>query len=95
MVFKETLAELVRELARMILEKSINRLEGRGPLRRQVKYRGLGYTRLRKKTKNQYVSTLFGNVCLERFAFRPWDAKHLQEPCIFPLELQLAASQFS
>jgi hypothetical protein len=93
MAFEETMAELVRELGRRIVEKSVNRLEGRVARRERVKYRGLGYTRLRKKTKNRYVSTLFGNVALERSVFRSVDAKQAPEPCIFPLELRLGLTE--
>jgi hypothetical protein len=88
MEFELELSELVRELGRGIVEQAANDLE-KGPQRRQVIYRGLGYRRLRKKTRNQNVSTLFGNICLTRFSYRHWDEKHVREPCIFPLELRL------
>lgn len=88
MEFELALSELVRELGRGIVEQATNKLE-KDSQRRQVIYNGLVYRRLQKKTRNQNVSTLFGNICLTRFGYRYWDAKHVGEPCIFPLELRL------
>ncbi len=87
--FEESLADQVREFARVILEQTINGLERATEPGEEVTYKGLGYTRRRKKTRNQHVSTLFGNVCLKRFGYRCWEAKQVAEPGIFPLELRL------
>ena len=46
------------------------------------------YRRLKKKTRNAHMSTLFGKIVLYRFPYRFW-LKNVKEPCIFPFELQL------
>ncbi len=89
MEFEQMLSSLLRELGRVLLEETVNGLEQVTMENEQVVYEGLGYSRLRKKTPNRYVSTLFGNVCLKRFGYRCWDATHVSEPCIFPLESRL------
>ena len=57
-----------------------------------VMFSGQGYRRLGKKTRNQHVATLFGKVCLWRFPYRFWE-RGVNEPCIFPLELQFGLVQ--
>ncbi len=47
-------------------------------------------SRGRKRSRTAlHVATLFGRVCLKRFAYRCWELKHVREHSIFPLELQL------
>jgi hypothetical protein len=83
------LVRLLREFGRLFLERCLNGLEGDGRLLpHDVIYEGQGYRRLGKKTRNAYVATLFGTICLWRFAYRFWDPL-IKESCIFPLELQL------
>ena len=83
------LVRLLREFGRFLLERLLNEREGDGTfLPHDVIYEGQGYRRLGKKTRNAHVATLFGTICLWRFAYRfgePW----VKESCIFPLELQL------
>lgn len=80
---------LLREFGRVLLEKLFNSLEGDvSELPHDVMFWGQGYRRLGKKTRNQHVATLFGKVCLWRFPYRFWE-RGANEPCIFPLELQL------
>jgi len=84
---------LLREFGRILLETSFNRLEGDGlELPHDVIFQGQGYRRLGKKTRNQHVATLFGTICLWRFPYRFWE-RGANEPCIFPLELQLGLVQ--
>jgi hypothetical protein len=84
---------LLREFGRLLLETLFNSVEGDGSeLPHDVIFSGQGYRRLRKKTRNQHVATLFGKVCLWRFPYRFWE-RGSAEPCIFPLELQLGLVQ--
>jgi hypothetical protein len=84
---------LLREFGRILLETLFNSLEGDGlELPHDVIFRGQGYRRLGKKTRNQHVATLFGKICLWRFPYRFWE-RGANEPCIFPLELQLGLVQ--
>jgi hypothetical protein len=84
---------LLREFGRILLEALFNSLEGDGlELPHDVMFRGQGYRRLGKKTRNQHVATLFGKICLWRFPYRFWE-RGANEPCIFPLELQLGLVQ--
>ena len=84
---------LLREFGRILLETLFNSLEGDGlELPHDVMFRGQGYRRLGKKTRNQHVATLFGKICLWRFPYRFWE-RGANEPCIFPLELQLGLVQ--
>ena len=84
---------LLREFGRVLLEKLFNSLEGDGSeLPHDVMFSGQGYRRLGKKTRNQHVATLFGKVCLWRFPYRFWE-RGVNEPCIFPLELQFGLVQ--
>jgi hypothetical protein len=83
------LCGLLREFGRRFLEACLNQREGAGTLLpHDVMHNGQGYRRLGKKTRNAYVATLFGTICLWRFAYRFWDPQ-IKESCIFPLELQL------
>ena len=83
------LVVLLREFGRVVLEMLLNGREGDGSsLPHDVLYQGQGYRRLGKKTRNAHVATLFGTICLWRFAYRFWEPL-VQESCIFPLELQL------
>jgi hypothetical protein len=87
--FELIVFRLLQELGRILLETSFNRLEGDGlGLPHDVIFQGQGYRRLGKKTRNQHVATLFGKICLWRFPYRFW-GRGANEPCIFPLELQL------
>lgn len=84
---------LLREFGRILLETLLNRLEGDcSELPHDVLFQGQGYRRLGKKTRNQHVATLFGKICLSRFPYRFWE-RGANEPCIFPLELQLGLVQ--
>ena len=83
------LVRLLREFGRLFLERLLNGQEGDGSLLpHDVIYEGQGYRRLGKKTRNAHVATLFGTICLWRFAYRFWEP-WVKESCIFPLELQL------
>jgi hypothetical protein len=91
--FELTVFVLLREFGRILLETLLNSLEGDGSeLPHDVIFRGQGYRRLGKKTRNQHVATLFGKICLWRFPYRFWE-RGANEPCIFPLELQLGLVQ--
>lgn len=89
MRFEQALRTLLLDCGRLLVEAAINGLEAPSQTPHEVEYQGLGYRRLRRKTHNRFVATLFGTVCLCRFGYRYWDAKHVPEPCIFPLELRL------
>jgi len=87
--FELALFVLLRDFGRLLLEVLLNGLEGDGTcLPHDVLYHGQGYRRLGKKTRNAHVATLFGTICLWRFAYRFWEPL-VKECCIFPLELQL------
>jgi hypothetical protein len=87
--FEISLFILLRGFGRQLLELLLNGLEGDGTsLPRNVTYRGQGYRRLNKKTRNRHVATLFGTISLLRFPYRFWH-EFVPEPCIFPLEMQL------
>ena len=91
--FELIVFELLREFGRILLETLFNSLEGDGlELPHDVIFRGQGYRRLVEKTRNQHVATLFGKICLWRFPYRFWE-RGANEPCIFPLELQLGLVQ--
>jgi len=88
-----TLFILLREFGRLFLEQLCNGLEGNvAGLPHDVMYRGEGYRRLGKKTRNQHVATLFGKICLRRTPYRFWD-RDSKQSCLFPLELQLGLVQ--
>ena len=83
------LLRLLRDFGRVLLERLLNEREGDGTLLpHDVIHDGQGYRRRKKKTRNAHVATLFGTICLRRFAYRLWEPGN-KEPCIFPLELQL------
>ena len=86
--FEQELAGSLRELGRQVLEQAVNRMERRG-MQRLVIQHGLIYRCLKRKTRNQHVSTMFGDITVQRFVYRHCDDKHSPEPCIFPLELKL------
>jgi hypothetical protein len=87
--FELQLLRLLREFGRLLLERLLNEQEGDGNLLpHDVICEGQGYRRLGKKTRNAHVATLFGTICLWRFAYRFWEPG-VKESCIFPLELQL------
>jgi hypothetical protein len=87
--FELQLVRLLREFGRLLLERLLNEQEGdESLLPHDVIYEGQGYRRLGKKTRNAHVATLFGTICLWRFAYRFWEP-WVKESCIFPLELQL------
>ena len=87
--FEWQLVRLLREFGRLFLERLLHGREGNGSfLPHDVIYEGQGYRRLGKKTRNAHVATLFGTICLWRFAYRFWEPR-IKESCIFPLELQL------
>lgn len=87
--FELALFVLLRDFGRLLMEVFLNGLEGVGTcLPHDVIYQGQGYRRLGKKTRNAHVATLFGTICLWRFAYRFWEPL-VKECCIFPLELQL------
>lgn len=88
-VWEFALMRLLREFGRLTLELLLNGFEGDGAhLPPHVVYLGQGYRRLKKKTRNAHVSTLFGKIVLYRFPYRFW-LKNVNEPCIFPFELQI------
>lgn len=87
--FERALFALLRDFGRLYLELLLNGWEGDGTLLpHDVLYAGQGYRRLGKKTRNAHVATLFGTICLWRYAYRFWEP-FVKESCIFPLELQL------
>jgi hypothetical protein len=87
--FEWSLFGLVRDLGRDLLERVVNSLEGDGSfLSQQVLYDNQVYRRLGKKTRNAYVATLFGTICVWRFPYRFGD-RQIPQTCIFPLELNL------
>ena len=87
--FELALFALLRDFGRLLIELWLNALEGDGAvLPHDVAYRGQGYRRLGKKTRNAHVATLFGTICLWRFPYRFWEP-FVKESCIFPLELRL------
>jgi hypothetical protein len=87
--FELQLVRLLREFGRVLLERLLNAQEGDGSLLpHDVIYEGQGYRRLGKKTRNAHMATLFGTICLWRFAYRFWEPL-IKDSCIFPLELQL------
>jgi len=89
LTFELSLLNLVREFGRLLLQRCLNGLEDDpAELRDQLIFRGQGYRRLKQKTRNAHVATLFGTVTLHRFPYRSWH-RFVSEPCVFPLELQL------
>ena len=68
-VFEERLAEMLRELGRAIVEQVVNKVET-NQARRTILTHGLIYHRLAKRTRNGHVSTLFGDITVQRFGYR-------------------------
>lgn len=88
--FETQIAEWVRELARQLLQRVLNRLEGEEPqqMPHNLEYAAGGYRRLNEKTRNAHVATLFGTLELWRYPYRYWH-RDVPEACIFPLEIAL------
>ena len=88
--FERELAEALRKIGRQTVEGVFNALESDQPeqLPHDVHYAGGGYRRLKDKTANRHVATLFGTITLHRHPYRYWQ-RDAGEPCIFPLEIQL------
>lgn len=88
--FERKMAEVVRELAREIVEDCYNGLEADEPeaMPHDVRRGSVGYRRVNRKTRNARVSTLFGNVELWRYGYRDWQREG-GETTLFPLEVQL------
>jgi hypothetical protein len=89
LAFEQALFQLLLRLGRQLLEIVVNGLEGDGSLPPDdIIYGGLGYRRLRTKSRNAHVATMFGTICLWRFGYRFWEP-WAKESCVFPLELEL------
>lgn len=88
--FERKLADVVRELARELVEGCYNLLEPDQPeaLPHDVRRAATGYRRVNRKTRNGHVSTLFGNIELWRYGYRDWQREG-GESTLFPLEVQL------
>jgi len=88
--FERDLAELLREVGRVVLEFAYNQSEGERPedLPPQVEHAAGTYRRLNAKTPNREVATLFGKITLLRHGYR-FASRDVAEPTIFPLEVQL------
>jgi hypothetical protein len=88
--FERELAEELRKIGQQTVEGVFNALEGDQPeqLPHDVQYKGGGYRRLKDKTANRHLATLFGTITLHRHPYRYWQ-RDAGEPCIFPLEIQL------
>src|SRR5215207_8116799 len=84
------LANVVRELGRLVAERLYNRLEGdeAAVLPSHVRHEGEDYRRLNAKTPNRHVGTLFGTITLWRHAYR-CSRRDASEPALFPLETTL------
>lgn len=87
-VFEVALLALVRELGRVLLERTINTLEPESAelLPHDLWFQCGGYRRRKTKTRNSHVATLLGNVILWRRGYRSWDDS---DRSIFPLEMCL------
>jgi hypothetical protein len=88
--FERELAEPLREIGRVVTEFAYNRLEGEQPeeLPPRLHYEAGQYHRLKAKTPNREVATLFGKITLWRHGDR-YVERDVAEPTIFPLEVQL------
>jgi hypothetical protein len=87
--FEKELDEMLRELGRRSLQRSLNRLEPAAEqLPATVRWDASDYRLLKKATPNRNVATRFGTVTLWRHGYRPSD-KDSGEATIFPLELSL------
>jgi hypothetical protein len=85
---EQQLRERLRELGRLGLEWTYNRVEPQGvdALPSHVEFDATPYTRVRRKTP-QNVATLYGKVTLWRVGYRP--TQRTGDPTIFPLAHQL------
>ena len=88
--FETQVAMEVRELARQLVERVLNRIEADDPesMPHDLEHQAGGYRRLNRKTRNAHVATLFGTIVLWRYPYRYWH-RDMPEKCLFPLELQL------
>jgi hypothetical protein len=86
--FERQLQQLLRDCGRQVVQYAYNHLEPHDPndAPRQVRFEQLAYRRLKRKTPRT-VSTLFGDIALQRLGYR--DAQQTGEPLLFPLERQL------
>ena len=85
--FETQLHDRLRELGRLIVEWTFNHIEphDRRDMPNQMCFQGVWY-RIRSKTANRTVATLFGTITVWRYLYQPL---HGVEPSIFPLELRL------
>src|SRR5512135_842352 len=85
--FEAQLRDQLRELGRLIVEWTFNHIEPRDrrDMPNQMCFQGVWY-RIRSKTANRTVATLFGTITVWRYLYQPL---HGVEPSIFPLELRL------
>lgn len=92
--FEVRLLEVVRELARKVMQFTCNECEpdDAEDAPHDVFDKAGGYRRLKKKTPNRYVDTLFGRMTLWRRGYRYWH-RDQKEPNIFPLELVLGLTR--
>lgn len=88
--FEEALRDATRELARQVLEWTLNAVEPESPETQphDIHVGGVGYRRLNQKTPHRNVATLFGPITLWRRGYRSW-CRDDREPTLFPLELDL------
>lgn len=86
--FEEDLAQMAREVNRLVTELTYNSAEAESPdaLPRHLRFEAGFYRRLNQKTRNQHLATRFGKITLWRFPYRD-DQTH--DRCIFRLEMQL------
>ena len=86
--FEEDLAQMAREVNRLVTELTYNSAESESPdaLPTHLRFEAGFYRRLNKKTRNQHVATRFGKITLWRFPYRD---DQTGDRCIFPLEMQL------
>jgi type III secretory pathway component EscV len=93
--FEKEVAEAMREMSRQLVERTYNSLEPEQAeqMPHDVHYEAGGYRRRNDKTRNAHVATLFGSIELRRYAYRYWHGRDGNEPCIFPLEMQLGLVQ--
>lgn len=84
------LVEAIREFARQLLERILNALEAQDSqhLPPYVHAPSGEFRRLKEKTRNAHVATLFGTIELWRYPYR-YVHRDVDEACIFPLEIQL------
>ena len=85
--FETQLHDRLRELGRLIVQWTFNHIEphDRRDMPNQMCFQGVWY-RIRSKTANRTVATLFGTITVWLYLYQPL---HGVEPSIFPLELRL------